>query len=429
MVSQQARIRRKTALLALWVGITLLLCSMVALIAPTPSSEAVALDCVAREIVANTTMGRQGIVGSIWWAPLPTILRVPLVAWWPAEMPAGRLSQWTECGVLAVAFLLLAGALARYRGRAIGSVIAALALLNPWLFRHVLAGSSLALSLCATLTLFYATALWADKQGTRALIIAGLAGALLLGSSALGLPALLLVALVLVTTAGPSAETHRKEAVFLLGMVPPLYVLSLWGLLNWLIMGSPLYFLGSLAELQAAFHEQFLLAREAGTSISLKTALINTGPVAWSVLLLALAGWIRGTRQHNRTASVLALLSGLQVGCGILLRLLPLPAEMVAQHLFATALPCALLAWAIPGPAPAPSAGPPSQRIRAILQPSLLAGVLLLIAIGDTLWTRPGHPVTAPTADNTAIIEQVTDYINARSHHPSSLRPAIPGWR
>jgi hypothetical protein len=416
MVSQQARIRRKGALLSLWAALSIALCGIVVLFDATPSLEAVALDRVAQEIVGNTTMGRQAIVGSIWWAPLPTILRVPLAAWWPTELAPGRVSQWTECTLWALACLLLAGGLARYQGVRNGVLIAALTMLNPWILLPVMAGSSLALTLAATLTLFYAVALWANNQGTRALITAGLAGAILLGSSALGLPSLLLVAVVLIATAGPSTETHRKEAVFLLGLVPTLYVLSLWALLNWLVMGSPLYFLGSLGGFGEAMRAQAEQATAAGGSLPLKSALRAAGPLAWAGLLVASIAWARNAARHHRTAAVLALLAALQIGCGFVLQLCTVPVELITQHLYATALPCAVMAWSMPA-RPSATVAPTSarQRLKRLL-PLGLASLLLIAAVAATLLAPV--PAGAPPPEETPVVDAVLNYVDARSHHP-----------
>ncbi len=410
MVSQQARIRRKGALLALWAAIAVTLCGSVALFNPAPSQEALALDRVAQEIVANTTMGRQAIVGSIWWAPLPTILRVPLAAWWPGELPPGRVSQWTECALWALACLLLAGGISRYQGVRNAALITALTMLNPWILRHVMAGSTLALTLSTTLVLFYAVGLWANRQGTRALITAGLAGAILLGCSILALPSLLLVALILVTTAGTSTETHRREAVCLLGLIPALYVLSLWALLNWLVMGSPLYFVGSLSSIAAGIRDQATLG---SGPRSLTGALLTAGPLAWAGLLTAAIAWARATARHHRTAAILALLAALQIASGLLLQLATVPATLVAQHLTITALPCIILSWAMPARPSEPAA---PVRLTTRLLPLGLASLLMVIALATTFW--PGARTAAPTPDAPPVTARVLDYVTALSDHP-----------
>ena len=57
------------------------------------SEEALTREAICMRLLANTADGRQGLVSSVWWAPLPTLLRLPAVFLWPSPQPLASAYQ------------------------------------------------------------------------------------------------------------------------------------------------------------------------------------------------------------------------------------------------------------------------------------------------------------------------------------------------
>jgi hypothetical protein len=212
------------------------------------SREAVVCEAVCHELLANRTVGRQALVSSVWWPPLPVLLRMPFAALfgrdgWPAA-PSLAVSALAGAAVL----LALWRALGRWRlGRWRVPLLAAL-VLNPLFLRECVNGSSTLVAVSLLLFTAYGLAEWTATREVRLLVYLALGAALLLWtSSELSLWLPLVFLLLAIDHLLRPAEPGQREATLLLATLPLLYVAALWLLMNWLIMGDGLYFLRSLA--------------------------------------------------------------------------------------------------------------------------------------------------------------------------------------
>jgi hypothetical protein len=203
------------------------------------------LQGVCRELLAGTTEGRQALVGSCWFGPLP-------LAW----------SAWCvwvsgACGCGSTpALVFAAGAgwtLALYR---VGRLIPEHRLIRGMVQAAVAIGiascgnafdPAAALPVGVGLTAAGACANWASTRTLGALSMLGfaMAGLVLCGMSLAGWMALVVLALPLVTLRSPDVG-RRLPAVLVLGWLPLIYTIGVWALLNRLLLGDALYFLRPL---------------------------------------------------------------------------------------------------------------------------------------------------------------------------------------
>jgi len=204
-------------------------------------------EAICRELIDNTTAGRQALVGSAWWAPLPVLVRLPLAALFEGE--AGPVASVLVSIFFGVAILFLLNGI--LRGWGIGWprwLIAAGLALHPAFLRACFDGSSGTMALFLVLLSAHNLAQWLAQKKLRYLIVLALATALLVATSVELAPWALLVLLLLALdqVVAPSKRWY-KEAVLILGFFPTLYTVGLWMLLNWLVMGDALYFVRSFA--------------------------------------------------------------------------------------------------------------------------------------------------------------------------------------
>lgn len=198
---------------------------------------------ICRELLAGTTEGRQALVGSCWYGPLPS-MALACCAWLVGKAAAPMalgVAAW--CG-----WSLVLRRVGRLAGeclvtRLMTQVAAAAALcacggaLNP----------AVALPVWLALLAAGAAAAWMVGNGLGALATLGFAlGALgLCGMALSGWVALLALALPVITWRS-AAVRGRLPAVLLLGWLPLAYALGVWALLDWLLLGDPIYFVRSL---------------------------------------------------------------------------------------------------------------------------------------------------------------------------------------
>ena len=337
------------------------------------ADEAMTRESICRRLITNSRDGRQALLSSAWWAPLPTLLRLPLVYLLPEAaigVPSHVLSF--AFGLLTLTWLLRV--LRHWQLGGVRYLVAAGVALNPWFIEQSLNGSS------ATLLLFLATAMggawvtWETQGRLTDLVILGLGSALLtLTSFEMLLWVALVMAFLVLKEVLTWREPHQKEAIFILAFLPWLYALSLWVLGNWLIMGDGLYFLRSLfgpdpregvvlpdqllaygvQALPACFAALLFgiaLFRRDLTGLSL--AAMCAGPCAVA-LLLARAHWL-----WDPSAALLPLPAMGALSVSHVLRTAPPAWRRTKAVLAALPLCVALLACAWPGTGEAPAAFP-----------------------------------------------------------------------
>jgi len=268
---------------------------------------------LARDLLAGLSRGRQGLVGSLAFAPLPSVA-VTLLSALPG-VGERALAGPLLAGLSALALCLYANRLWAAQG------------IGPWV-RWPALGAGLALPPVAlslesgqSTMLFVALAVcgwgflctWLREPRLRDLAYCGL----LLGMCALvRYQALCLVALGAVfALAGALAQRRRglAEATLIVFLTPALYLLALWVGGNWLILGEPAFFLrGLLGMLREGGGRAWALL---GSGCEWRAA----GALGALVLSVPLAGCLSRRRRGGalRHAAALAgLLAAAHVGLG-----------------------------------------------------------------------------------------------------------------
>ena len=205
-------------------------------------------DGICRQMLTNQTAGRQGLVSSVWWGPASTLSVLP-GAFVLREDAAGlgpvATSAWFGAGVL----LLLERALRRRGAGAWRLALVAMVGLDPNFVHECTTGTATPLAMVLVVTAADALVGWLEERRLRDLAVGGLALAVLLAT---GFDVWAWVgAGVLVLTVAElrrPRERGERQAVLILGLLPLVYVLGLWLLLCWLIMGDPFYLARSLAD-------------------------------------------------------------------------------------------------------------------------------------------------------------------------------------
>ena len=218
-----------------------------------PGYEAVVRTGVGADLLAGESRGRQGFIGSLYWAPLPTLLMLPFLAW-PLLVKTGfaasiiaafavagacafLVSWWSECGVR--------------RGYSLGAV--AFICASPWTVRAVARGDGSLLFGLLALSVVALTIRWLQKNSLRDLAyLSVLMGLLLLTrfQSILLVAAVLLLVLIYLIFWNPEAASQGKrsyaEATLIIFLSPIVYAFLVWLAANWLIMGNATFFLRGL---------------------------------------------------------------------------------------------------------------------------------------------------------------------------------------
>ncbi|OGV61625.1 MAG: hypothetical protein A2498_12135 [Lentisphaerae bacterium RIFOXYC12_FULL_60_16] len=207
------------------------------------SDEADVLDALGRYVLANSTEGRQALVGSVWWPPIPTVMVTM------AHAVAGSAGRF---GAAVLVGALMAGCLAwtmnrlvrRWVPGGLAAWLPVVALLVYRPFWEAAGGGGVATLTGAWLSLMavWSAVRWSEHQSLRALVYLGLAGMGLVGTH----PVLALWFLLILLWVGVDLRLRgtghdQRQAVGLLLVLPVVYLAALWGLLNWLIMGDGWY--------------------------------------------------------------------------------------------------------------------------------------------------------------------------------------------
>ena len=362
------------------------------------SLEAQVRDALCHRLLANTTDGRQALVSSVWWAPLPTLLRLPLAALPGLPcLPVASLCVSIFFGLAAL--VLLNRTLQAWGVGWVRFLLAAGLAANPCFAHECLNGSSNTFLIFLVLWIVQGWTLWLTEHRMRGMVFLGLGCAMLLLSSAELAPWTLavLVAFALIELRRGGAG-GRREAVLFITLFPVVYALGLWMLTNWLIMNRWLYFARSLftagpqegAMALPGFHAAGLLYLAAApTLLLLIVAALRRDGAGIGIALLAMA--------PVAVAQLLAQRRYLWAGSPALLIILPLGI---------LALGYVLRLWT--------RAGRP-VRTAVALFPLLLAAATA-VEPRATLRDGPGHPVPAQsTLQRLATLSDIGRFVRERS--------------
>ncbi|MFO7870801.1 MAG: hypothetical protein R6V03_05150 [Kiritimatiellia bacterium] len=221
----------------------------------TVSRTAVLNEAVCRQLLSGSTAGRQALVASVWHPPFPVLFRLPAAA----ATRGFPLSSLLVSAVFGAAALVLTERVLRKWGAGrIRYILLAAFALNPLFLKGCISGSVSPSAVFLTVLTAYGLSEWTRHRRLKGIIYMGLGIAGLAGVSfqMYGWLAAVAVMLAIDLTAG-SYERGQREGVLVLTLFPPVYVLAVWVLGNWLVMGDPLYFIRSLTSGQLASQVRF----------------------------------------------------------------------------------------------------------------------------------------------------------------------------
>ncbi len=343
------------------------------------SPEARIRDSICLRLVANTTDGRQALISSVWWAPLPTLARLPFVFLSrSAEIPAASILVSAALGAASIVLLLRImgwwGVGIRFR-----LAVAAGLALNPHFLAECHSGSSATGVAFLVLLTAHGIVLWLTERRVRGLAFLGLGAALLIVSGVeVAAWALIALGVVIAHEFSTRLTGARRESTLILGLFPAAYAIGLWLLVNWLIMGDALYLLRSLGSRPVDAGALSLDDRDRAVFFGLSAAPLvllaatsaigrSKGGAILAVLGLALlvpAAALAAGRCLWDTTSILIVLVPLgALGAGWLVRLWS--GRWRAAAVLAALLPLAPAAWtwaAAAAGVPASALGPVRDR-------------------------------------------------------------------
>jgi hypothetical protein len=249
---------------------------------------------IARELLAGSTEGRQALIGSCWFGPLPTIALLPFTWLLGAGELALRAAAWCYWTLA----LILAGRMTRHpRPRLI---------LQGMLLAAGLIDGRLADPVAAYIAVLLAQGLrsaagWCALQRTKDLVMLAFSMALLAGCGLSLAGVVLVMALCVPAGAWAAPATRRRlPAILVLGWMPLGYALGVWVLANWLIFGDPFFFVASLSGRFAPAWQAFRWSRKTPAEIlgvlaclaALAGAAVRRAPAAVTPALIGLLAWV-----------------------------------------------------------------------------------------------------------------------------------------
>jgi hypothetical protein len=215
------------------------------------AADAGVLEGVSSEAFAGTTPGRQALVGSAWWGPLPMVLHLAITTVANPLLAADGLLGGVPLAVWLAALLVIATCLGLLRAASRDPVLPlAIVAVLPAALNLAAGATAQVLVFPLALLLVLEVSAWMHTGQLRHLIPAAFAMAALLlcGAAAWGWVAFGAVAMVL-GALPRRALFKRLPALLLLGWLPAVYAFGVWCLLNWLILNDGLFFLRPLATL------------------------------------------------------------------------------------------------------------------------------------------------------------------------------------
>ena len=200
---------------------------------------------IAYDLLDGNERGREGLVCSVWWAPIPTLLQLTFGAF-PSLISSG-----VACGIISAAggalmcFFLFKAFIYLGIKRAAAYPMLILLAFNPWMFFYSSNGSSEALLLGILAGTVWCLLLWYHDNRLSGLIGLSILAALLplIKHQALLLTFVILASAVVISAIRRKPRLSTAEGTFCLAFSPTIYTVGLWFLFNWLIMGDFLYFL------------------------------------------------------------------------------------------------------------------------------------------------------------------------------------------
>ncbi|MDD2598863.1 MAG: hypothetical protein PHO37_06525 [Kiritimatiellae bacterium] len=202
---------------------------------------------ICKELVQGTTQGRQALAGSCWFGPLSTLFYLPL-AWMFSLRIAGGvaffLSFFLVLWSVREALKSSAHAFTHILAAQVGISVLALTVIPAELLNvnTVLPAAFFAIAFGSLLD-------WSAQMRLRDVVMTGIGVAMISisGFHFFALGVWLALALPLIWFwHRPGEPLGRTSSAALIGWLPVIYICGTWIMLNWLIMGDPVFFLRSL---------------------------------------------------------------------------------------------------------------------------------------------------------------------------------------
>ncbi len=239
-----------------------------------PSREAIVRCGTGATLISGYTRGRQGLVGSLRWAPFPTLLVLPMMG--VRELSQDGTAACIVAGLAAALFAAFLNAwLASCRvGRGWRYLALVLLAANPMFERSIVRGESAILFAFLIVACCCFLIHWLQTLELRSLAYLSIlcAFAVLTRYQAIVFVTLVFLIVLIYLLAEREKEAHTEGTLLVL-LSPTVYAVCLWFAANWLIMGDATFFLRGL-----------MLAPERG--IGLRDLL--TDGCEWSYCLLPL---------------------------------------------------------------------------------------------------------------------------------------------
>ncbi len=203
---------------------------------------------IGQDLLKGLSRGRQGLVDSLRWAPLPTLIALPLL-----RLPEPFGGDWAPVVVGVGCAALLAAFLSGWlktcgMGGPLRLAIAVLVFLSPALQDPLTVGGSEPVFLLLVVLAFCFLVHWWETDQLRSLAYLALCLALaILTRYASALLFGLASVFVIVHLVARRKQKHYAEATLIVFLVPALYAIGLWIASNWLIMGDPFHFVRNIA--------------------------------------------------------------------------------------------------------------------------------------------------------------------------------------
>lgn len=200
---------------------------------------------IAYDLLKGEERGREGLICSVWWAPLPTLLQL-VFGLFPSLIKSGIAGVIISSAGGAMFFFFLYKSLVYLGIKSIYSyLICIFAGLNPWILFFSTTGASEAILLGIFTGALWGFLTWHFEQRLSGLITMSLLASLLplIKHQTIFLAIGILLAGVTTAVWGKNNKLHRAEGTIFLAVFPIFYTTGLWFLFNWLVMGDFLYFI------------------------------------------------------------------------------------------------------------------------------------------------------------------------------------------
>ncbi len=200
---------------------------------------------IAQDLLDGVSRGREAVICSVWWTPLPTLAQLVF-----AGIPGAVESGFAACLLSALGGALLCLFIARVFldsgfPRWAAAAAAGLCAANPWILLGSTGGGSQVWVLAlVTAALFYFQR-WTRTRRLDVLVYSSVCLGLLpvIEHQAVLYAAVIFAAALLYMVFTRGFGLSKIEGTVVLAASPALYMLGLWFLFNWLIMGNFLRFL------------------------------------------------------------------------------------------------------------------------------------------------------------------------------------------